>query len=137
MAPPDRPRRPAGLWVLVGFGLLQGLVLLLLGIGLVLVAPEIDLVADAADPVLLASVMGGLMLTLGATQVVAALFLARGGHRARAFFGALAVLQVAVGVHAAVALRDFRATGFVQLGLSIALLWLLYGSSSVERYFAR
>lgn len=135
--PAERPRRPRSLWLVVLFGFLQGLLLLLVGAGMVLARGDLELVADAADPALVALVMGTVVLGLGAAQVATAVFIARGGHRARAFFGALAVMQVAVGVHATVALRDFRASGFAQLAVSIGLLWLLYGSPSIERFFAR
>ncbi|MBY5160896.1 hypothetical protein [Salsipaludibacter albus] len=133
---PVHGRRPAAIWLVVVLGMVQGLLLLLVGLVLVVLRGDVDLEVTGTDAETVAVGLGLVALLLGLGQMLAAFFLARGGHGARALFGGVAVLQIGVGVYSTVALRDFQVTAIAQLVVSVGILWLLYGAASTDRFFA-
>jgi hypothetical protein len=79
--------------------------------------------------------VGWVVVAFGLLQVILVVLLGRGSEMARSWFGLLAVVQAAGGVYSTVALRDFQPAVLAPLAVSIAVLWLLYGSQETREYF--
>lgn len=123
--------------VLALFIVAQALLLLVLGLGLVLARDAaVVVLADAGEDPSVAVVAGSALLAVGLAQLVLVVLLRRGSGLAQSVFGALAVIQVAVGVYSTVALRDFQAPVIVPLATSVGILWLLYGPEATREFFA-
>ncbi len=128
-------RRPRGVVVVVVFTVVQGLVLVLLGSAMVVVSAAPRDLAHAGLTRRDAQVGSGLVFAVAFVELVASYGLFRGLPRVRTLYGVIATLQIASSVYALVALRNVQIPSLVVLGISVGVLWLLYGTEETREYF--
>lgn len=121
----------------VVLGVLQGLLLAVVGAVVTLTANEPELQDALEADVDTVRVMGGALFTIGTIGFVFASMLATGSEIARSAFGALNVVHVAISVYALVALRDIAVGSLWPLLWASLVLWCLYGSDRAAVYFDR
>ena len=123
---------------------LQGLLVTAGGAGLVAVGSDPDLLEEGAEELAAdlavepehLTAIGIALIVVGVVHLALALGLALRRPLARSVLGVLATLQVATNVFALVAVRDIRGGTVWALALSVAVLWLLYGSEATREQFA-
>jgi hypothetical protein len=132
-----RRRRPLEVTVVMGLALVHAALLMAVG-GLLVVARR-D--ADVADALELSTsdltVAGGVLVALGLAEALLAIGLGRGSDLVRSIFAIVATLQIAPSVYTLIALQDVRTGGLASLLVSLVVLWLLYGATRSQEFFAR
>lgn len=132
----SKPPRPRGVNLVVLFGVLQALVLALIGALLFVATSDPQALADAGATRADAWGACALLGALAIVQLAAAIGLFRGIARVRSLYGVVATLQIGAAMYALVALRDVQVPSLIVLAIAVGILWLLYGSEATQEFFA-
>lgn len=133
--PTEKRRAPRAVKVLVGLGLLQMVLLVVIGVALAAGSGDHEVRAELdASPTALV-VAGVVVALIGLVNGVLAVLLGKGREGARTFFGVLNVFQVALAVFVLVGQRDLEFDSIWGLALPVVVLWFLYGSRATQEYF--
>jgi len=135
--PARRPRRPVGVTVLVVIGVVQGLVVMTVGVVLGLLSEDSALLAETTLTRGALLGIGLAVLGVGLVGVVLAVGLARGSDLVRSLYAGIATLEIAATTFGLLTIRDIRTAGIVGLALPAAVLWLLYGAPNTAEFFHR
>jgi hypothetical protein len=121
----------------MGLALVHAALLMAVG-GLLVVARRDAGVADALElSTSDLTVAGGVLVALGLAEALLAIGLGRGSDLVRSIFAIVATLQIAPSVYTLIALQDVRTGGLASLLVSLVVLWLLYGATRSQEFFAR
>ena len=130
------PRRPIRVTVLGVSGSIQGIVTLIVGIGLIAEHDDQDLLdhVDLGSDALLSTGLAALII--GALTLLLAIGLLRGAEWARLFIGILEVFHIGGGLYVLIAYEGSqRWSGLWAILIGLLVLWILFGSEKAEAFF--
>lgn len=129
-------QRPGGITLIMVLAVIGGIFNIIGGIWIVIDRDDRRLLdhANFTENGLLGT--GIFAIVFGAIWILVALALGRGSRGARLVFGIIAVLNLAAGLYAMVALHgEQQWSGAFQTAIAIIVLYLLYGSERDRDFF--